>query len=272
MEKLIRFSNIFSLFTNVFCIICKLTVFLPTFFIFSFWHEKSFDVSSITNEKTPILFIHGSHSNQHQWFFFRNFLSSSKIGHIFTMNLYKSPRWNNHNKDIHEYAEIVRKKVLCMRKMYAEAGYNMNEIIIVASSMGGLVAGAYCANLKSGDPVVKVLTTLCTPWNGCVIADKFCNPKKYPQKYFMTNDVERKMLVEKLMNVHKHRPFIIYNYASNLDWLVPVSRAILPLSKEFIKIDSHNDHITTMIDWNLAEHIKTHWMIPHTDNLPKFLD
>lgn len=132
--------------------------------------------------------------------------------------------------------------------------------------MGGLVSAAYCLD-GADDPnclPVATLITICTPWHGSYLADKFCSPDRAPEKYFCTSSVDRKRLVASFeAYVEQKRmkaPFPVYNYGSRFDWHVPAASTQLSLATQFI-IDGRNDHSTVMMDAILARFIRNRWVV-----------
>lgn len=260
-------------------IVATLPVALLGFVLLSYWHEQSDDPDEQTirnqlvtaNAKTPILLLHGSNANQKQWFLFRRFLVSHEIGNVFSLNMNKARRCDDHDRDILDYSRSVHNKLLAMKELYAKCGVDMDKVILIGNSMGGLVAGAYCIE---ENPIVKVkaVITISTPWGGTKVADWFCDKNKYPEKYFCTDSVDRQNLVEKVVTWSEREQVPIYNYGSAFDLLVPVHSSHIPgIPNERQHQDNRNDHWTTMLDGSLARFIREQWVKSHTEELEQLL-
>lgn len=267
------FSYIYNIYDNTINVV-KIIICLPwiavTFLVLSMRHTYCLDPPCIKNKKTPILLIHGSHSNQHQWIYFRYFLKSKDIGHIFTVNLNRMSWCNDRNRDVVDYSRTVHSKLLEMKQMYKNHNINMDSVILIGNSMGGLVGGAYCISNILDKVQVNALITISSPWKGSYIANIFCCKNKYPEKYFRKDSVERSLLVQKVMNFYetnKKNGFEIYNYGSTFDMMVPIYSCQLNLPKENILVDNRNDHLTTMVDKKLTTFIREFWIQKHTQLL-----
>lgn len=237
---------------------------LLCFGIASIFHTRSSDPTRITNNKTPILLIHGSASNQQQWLLFRRFLSADNVGHVFALNLNKHPIKND-VANITDYAKLVHLKLQAMKKLYSDFGFDMNEVILIGNSMGGFVGGAYCVSETITDKIaVEALITISSPWQGSWMADKFCQDI-FPEKYFRRDSCDRKTFVAQVQQALQKGAFHLYTYGSSFDALVPA-----PASR-FVgapyMIDNRNDHWTTMLDRPLAHKIRSAWVCPHTRSL-----
>ena len=249
-------------------IITTLPAALLCFLIASIWHNRSFDPKKVINNKTPVLLIHGSDSNQQQWLLFRKFLAHDTIGHVFAVNLNKCPRKNDHNIKVIDYATVVHNKILSMKSLYAEAGYNMDHVILIGNSMGGLVAAAYCICDIEDKISVRTLVSISSPWKGSFWADYFCSEDVYPEKYFRRHSPDREDLIAKL-SVQMNNGLPVYTYGSKYDILVT------PESSKCLEapciIDDRNDHWTTMVDRKLAVLIRENWVQPHTKELNRLV-
>jgi pimeloyl-ACP methyl ester carboxylesterase len=239
---------------------------LLCFGIACFFHTKSSDPIQVTKPKTPILLIHGSASNQQQWLVFRRFLETNDTGHTFALNLNKHPIKNDVS-NVTDYAKLVHTKLLSMKRMYLEAGYDMNEVILIGNSMGGFVGGAYCVSEALADKIsVAGLITISSPWQGSWMADKFCKDI-FPEKYFRRDSDDRKALVSRVQNHHQKGGLQLYTYGSQFDLLVNANASMFVDAPYMI--DNRNDHWTTMLDCKLAREIRTAWINPHTICLNK---
>lgn len=258
-------------------ILATLPVAIASFLVLSIKHDKSDDPIEITNDRTPVLLLHGSNANQKQWYYFRKVLQKNMlIGHVFAVNMNQACRCDDHDRDILDYAHTVHDKIVQMRERYREAGFDMSSIILVGNSMGGLVAGAYCISdyitCEAPSVKIKAVITISTPWKGSPWADYFCDTDIYPEKYFCTNSIDRQNLVEKMLEWSNRELVPIYNYGSKFDILVPISRSILSLPEDRILKDNRNDHWTTMMDGKLAEEISARWISPHVEVLSRIRD
>ncbi|NGX42793.1 MAG: hypothetical protein K940chlam7_01081, partial [Chlamydiae bacterium] len=118
------------------------------FGISSIWYKNERQNSRKIEKKfTPILFIHGMSANQRQFDITRLFLEKhNDVGHVFTLNLNKSPFNNDEDASLEIYAQKVDDYILSIKQRYAKEGYDLKDVIIVGHSMGGLVAGQYAEN------------------------------------------------------------------------------------------------------------------------------
>jgi pimeloyl-ACP methyl ester carboxylesterase len=232
----------------------------------SLWHDVSSDPESITSGKTPILLIHGSESNQQQFFFFRRALEGTNVGHCFAVNLNKKARRNDENCDVLDYVPPLHRKLLAMRELYQKAGYSMDSVILVGNSMGGLVGAAYCASKQLGKIPVAALISISTPWKGSYLGDLFCSADRFPEKYFRRTSDDRERLIRSFVAVAMRDGIPVYNYGSIFDIHVTPASAqleeLVPTQNRLI--DSRNDHLTTMLDWKLAGFIREQWISANT--------
>jgi pimeloyl-ACP methyl ester carboxylesterase len=151
-----------------------------------------------------------------------------------------------------------------MRELYRTEGFAMDKVILLGNSMGGLVAAAYCTTSLVADKVkVAALISISTPWKGSHLGDLFCSPQRFPEKYFRRSSGDRERLV-------KSFSVPVYNYGSIFDLHVTTSSAQLEevAPAQHRLIDSRNDHLTTMLDFGLARHIRDKWVRPNTEDLP----
>jgi pimeloyl-ACP methyl ester carboxylesterase len=268
-------SNVISCAVSALKIAATLPVAVVGFLILSWKYEESDDPIVINKTGTPVLLLHGSNANQKQWYLFRKYLDKNVAGHVFAVNMNSAGRCDDHDRDILDYAHTVHNKIIDLRSKYKEAGLNMDSIILVGNSMGGLVAGAYCTSeyMEKDVNTVKInaVITISTPWGGAPLADYFCDRDVYPQKYFCTDSIDRKNLVEKVLTWSNEQKIPIYNYGSKFDLLVPISYSLLPLPENQLLLDNRNDHWTTMLDPKLASEIADKWITPHTIILDKAL-
>jgi pimeloyl-ACP methyl ester carboxylesterase len=261
---------------HIVTIACTLPICFLLFVLSHFWYKVSMDpsIEKISlNGRTPVLLLHGSSSHQHQWLFFRYFLNRPLSGHIFSLNLNDEPMKNNKDCDMDTYVQVVHNKLLEMQQIYLEAGYKMDEVILVGNSLGGLIAAAYfVANSKYKDSKILnigALITISTPWRGSPLADHFYKDGTAPGRYLRTDSLERDNLVLDCMELADQCDLPIYNYGSNMDFLVSTFSCKLPTARATF-IEDRNDHWTTMLDYKLAHFIGDAWIIPHTNILSRF--
>lgn len=263
--------------------VLQIAVTLPVvhiaFTVASFFHKVSADPTSVTNWKNPILLVHGSDANQHQWWYFRKWLSSKEgesddaetKGHVFSVNLNEKARRNDNDRDIFDYASRIRSRVREIKALYRSSGipedtFNNLKINLIGLSMGGLVSAAYCLDGADEPDCLPVVTliTICTPWHGSYLADTFCNPERSPEKYFCRDSADRKHLVNLFLSYviekRKLSRFEVYNYGSRFDWHVPAESAQLSLATQVV-VNSCNDHSTVMMDATLARFIRDRWIV-----------
>ena len=48
------------------------------------------------HNKTPIILLHGSNSDRHQFILFKYFMEKENIGHVFTVNLFKQSKMDDY--------------------------------------------------------------------------------------------------------------------------------------------------------------------------------
>lgn len=191
---------------------------LPFFGLASLFHTSSFsDPKKITNKKIPIILIHGSGSNQRQWEIFRRVLASESCGHISSLNL-NARALINDSKTIEEYAQSkLAQKIEFLRERYLkEASLNLNEVILIGHSMGGMVAGEYAIKPTS-DVTVRAIVSLHTPWHGSYLADLLYSPLDKPGGALRTDNQASKQLRETLLQREKNGLIKIFTVSSTLD-------------------------------------------------------
>ena len=105
----------------------------------------------------PILLVHGFFSNRGMWLSFRNRLAAAKVGPVYTVTL--EPL----NGSIEAMMPTFESRIDAIIR---ETG--QQEIIVIAHSMGGLLARAYLAQV--GATRIAKLITLGTPHHGSRIA------------------------------------------------------------------------------------------------------
>jgi len=227
-----------------------------------FYKSDFFEPKEITQNEIPVLLIHGSRSNQRQWDFFRYFLKKRECKHIFAVNL-NDKAFTNDKKDISEYAEKrIVKKINDIKEKYKKAGFDLNEIILIGHSMGGLIGGEYALN-HAKDIKVKALITLNTPWQGSWAADMMYKISAKPEGAFVRSNSTTKDLREKIIEKERAKEIKIYTFSSSLDPLVRPSSSALPISNENQIFSKIHDHYSVKIDRKIARIIRDRWIIPN---------
>ncbi len=112
----------------------------------------------ITSQERPVLLIHGYATNCGIWTPMMRYLIRRGVTSVFTMNL--EPRFG----DIDEYAQQVAAQVTRIRNTT-----RASKVVLVAHSMGGLVARAYIERFGGAARVAK-LVTIGTPHHGTAMA------------------------------------------------------------------------------------------------------
>jgi len=108
----------------------------------------------------PVVLIHGVLVNDGVWFFVRRFLARRGIAPLYTIN-YGPPLG-----DIESFAEQLKSKI-----EEALSATGADRVVLVAHSMGGLVARAYLRRF-GGERVAKLIT-IGTPHHGSILAFTF---------------------------------------------------------------------------------------------------
>lgn len=232
------------------------------------YSDSFYDPQNITNDRTPVLLIHGSGSNPLQWSFFRCFLNGSSVGHVFSVALNDSMVVND-DKTVDEYAsERIAKKIDNLKELYLQKNIKLNEVILVGHSMGGLVAGAYTVNLAEGANIkVKALISLNTPWYGSKIADLLFRRERRPEGAFLTTSPETKNLRERLLQKLLQKKISIYTFSGSWDGLVRPHSSSLPIPKENQIFSRIHDHYSVMADAKTARVICARWIVPNTSSM-----
>ncbi|NGX52598.1 MAG: hypothetical protein KR126chlam5_00901 [Candidatus Anoxychlamydiales bacterium] len=259
-----RFVDKLTFIPRVIMVAIRTLSILPVFGFVSLFYRSDFsDPKKITNKKIPILLIHGSNANQRQWDFFRYFLKGRECGHIFAVNL-NDKAFINDKKDISEYAEKrIVTKIKDIKQKYLKDGFDLNEVIIIGHSMGGLIGGEYALN-HATDVKVKALITLNTPWHGSWAADIMYDVSAKPEGAFLRTNPATKALREKLIEKERAGEINLYTFSSSLDPLVRPSSSALPISNENQIFSKVHDHYSVKVDPKLARTIRDRWVIPNT--------
>lgn len=128
-----------------------------------------------TEGKIPVLFVHGAGGTPLDWKTIIDNLDK-KIFYPLVVS-YPSGIKLSHT------VEILSDKV-----QQIMTKFNMNNIIIIAHSMGGLVSKSLIKKLNKTDKVVNLFITLSTPWNG---HDGASNTEKLPYYIPSWNDMKK---------------------------------------------------------------------------------
>jgi triacylglycerol lipase len=108
----------------------------------------------------PVVLVHGVLVNDGVWFSVRRFLARRGVTAVYTIN-YGPPL-----ADIESFAEQLNSKI-----EEARSATGADRVVIVAHSMGGLVARAYLRRFSS-ERVAKLIT-IGTPHHGSILAFTF---------------------------------------------------------------------------------------------------
>lgn len=238
----------------------------PFFLLFARarYSEHFYDPQAVTNDRTPVLLIHGSGSHPLQWSFFRCFLNGDNVGHVFTVAL-NDGIITNDNKTIDEYASVrVAQKIDELKELYLQKNIQLSEVILVGYSMGGLVAGAYAVNVADkADVKVKAVISLNTPWHGSRVADRIFSKEKRPEGAFLTTSPETRSLREKLLE----KGVSVYTLSASWDGLVSPSSSSLSIPRENQIFSRIHDHYSVMADPMTAHNICARWIVPNTSSM-----
>jgi len=112
------------------------------------------------SSRRPVLLVHGVLVNDGVWVAFRRYLRRRGIAPVYTIN-YGPPL-----ADIELFAEQLERKIEAIRK-----ATGAERVVLVAHSMGGLVARAYLR--RYGGARIAKLITLGSPHHGSVLAYLF---------------------------------------------------------------------------------------------------
>jgi len=215
-----------------------------------------YEPNEITKKYTPVILIHGSGSNQRQFDIFRKFLQDEKY-HIFSVALNERP-FSNDKKTVAEYANsCVKEKLNSIKQKYLDSGLNLDEVILLGHSMGGLIAGEFA--LSNDTVKVKHIITMSTPWYGSKMADLKYSINSIPESIFLTESPELVLLREKIVNSSIN----IYTFSSTFDPLVRPHSSNLEIAESNKILSTWHDHYSPMFDPFLAYKIKKDWIVPN---------
>lgn len=246
---------------------------LPMFIIFgigSIFHRSNYlEPKIITNNRTPVILIHGSGANQRQWDVIRPFFKSKETGHIFSLNL-NDKAMGNDQKSIDEYArDRLAEKINTLKEKYLEAGIQLEEIILVGHSMGSLVGADYALNhAENGGVKVNTLVSISSPWEGSRLADRVYDTEQKPEGAFVTTNQERIDLKNKLIAKERAGEINVYTFSSSFDPMVRPRSSRLPLSPQCQMHSKIHDHYSAMMDPFLTTRMRKQWIVPNTHILP----
>jgi pimeloyl-ACP methyl ester carboxylesterase len=170
----------------------------------------------------------------------------------------------NDSKTMNEYAkERLAAKIDSLKKRYLEEAHvNLNEVILVGHSMGGLVAGEYAVNCAS-DVKVKAIIALQTPWQGgSCLANLVYSPSNKPGGAFTSNNQMTKTLRAQVLKKHEDGDLQLYTFSSTFDPFVRPSSSALPIPQENQMISKVHGHYSPMMDPWLARSIQDRWIVP----------
>jgi len=186
-----------------------------------------------------IVLVHGYTRSQTDWIWFRKQLKTNIP--IYTANL--SPKYGN----IHEMALSLATKIEAIKD---ETG--CNNIIIIAHSMGGIVAHHYAHNLDTANRVSNIVA-IGTPWYGTKLAfmeDSLNAQAIQPQSIFL-NELRQKIF---------NSPIKHYSIASRFDNMIyPWSSALLDKDSEQKLILEDVSHLAMLFSNEVVEQINT-WL------------
>lgn len=226
--------------------------------------------STIVNQKTPIVLIHGSQGCQKQWGIFRRFLEAGHVGHVFSFNLNERALAND-KVTIEGYANTkLKDKMHRMKASYAQHGLQLNEVIVIGYSMGGLIASAY-TNLSDTAVKIKTIIAMSTPWLGAPIASLLFDKTTHPYSALRTDCWEMQNLREQMIAKVLQGEIDLYTYSSSLDPIVPLESSTLPIAPDRQVYSLLHDHTTSLIDPWAAWHIRDNWIAPHTSQLTQII-
>lgn len=138
------------------------------------------------NKRIPILFIHGMNGTPTDFEYIIENIDKTK----FQAWVYYYPSGLNLN-----YSVDILNSVMD----YIKLEYQINELVIVAHSMGGLVSRGFI-NVYDGDIKFPIFITISTPWNGQELAKESQKYKKYlPQAFsnMVPNSAYQKRVLNK---------------------------------------------------------------------------
>jgi len=145
------------------------------------------------HEGLPVLMVHGFFCNAAFWMPMRRFLRKKGFGQTYSVTL-DPPLFG----DIEKFTQRLSKRV---DEICEQTG--SEKVVVVAHSMGGLVARNYIHNF-GGDKHIEKLITLGTPHHGTTIADTvFFMGRHLRQMRRWSNEWLNKL------NEHEHRPALV---------------------------------------------------------------
>lgn len=187
--------------------------------------NPTLDPPKPSQDKTPILLLHGSGSNESTWLLGRYFLKKENYGSVFSLN-YDGLLSNDPKKGIDDYAQNkVRQKILEIQQKTGQ-----DRVILIGHSMGGLIAGFYAEHLADLDQIqVDHIISIASPWQGSPIIDRYMLGENTSKRYrqMCTDSTFRKNLVEKIRQAERKGKRKYYSIGSHTDCLVPGMRGLV---------------------------------------------
>ncbi len=171
--------------------------------------------SSLSKEdllKPATILIHGSESNQGQWYdFLKVFQEKGDLGAVFTFNY----------KDGDEL-QALRQKICEIKKLYKDFGKSEISINLVGHSLGGIVASEYAFTKKNWVKETKVNKVI-------TIASRLKNIKVSLQTPFYTYCKDIIFRIDKLFSkIEENSVHVkLYTIAAERDWLVPQESVLI---------------------------------------------
>lgn len=184
--------------------------------------EKCNPKASLTEDKAPIILIHGYKSASSSWTYYRQRLQEAGFKNIFTINL------GSVAKTIQEYTQLVNDKVVEIAKIVGKKAF-----AVIGHSMGGLVASQWATSVAPENMVSNVIT-LGTPFKGTKWAkygEGPCAAQMVPGCDFL------KELNEKVVNSSKTRFYCLSSQADPM--IIPNESALPDKEKQKGKFKTH---------------------------------
>ncbi len=196
-------------------------IILGSFFFF-FLKKNNYNWKNKEYKKfRPILLIQGYLHNSYVWMYLGKKLKDKGFGPIYTIN-FKKPF-----SSIEQQALDVQKKV----KQILEEN-NTQNLILIAHSMGGLIASYYALNLAQDNHITDIIS-IATPYGGSSFAKIAIGKcaKEMKKKSVFIEELRKKIEKEKIIN--------FYFITSKTDQLVRPQSALIGnnLEKQYILND-----------------------------------
>jgi pimeloyl-ACP methyl ester carboxylesterase len=162
--------------------------------------------------KPATILIHGSESNQGQWYdFLKAYHEKGDLGAIFTFNY----------QDGNEL-EALKQKIQEIQKLYKAFGKSEISINLVGHSLGGIVAAEYAFSKENWVKETKVNKVI-------TIASRLKNIKQPLQTPFYRYCKDIILRIDDLFSkIEKNSDHVkLYTIAAEKDWLVPKESALI---------------------------------------------